>query len=400
MASAHGSAQPHNSVERDVEGAQGYAPACVGAAIGIDVPNGKSVVCPLCKTRQKRDRNVDLATWLCEHYVKEHEIDEARLQGTSIMQAATQHYIEVNGTGMGDTEAAHVAPGEDETSILCLVCNQMISKRSAERHFVAQHHLDPKLVSEWVVAQEALMIRRGRLRIPLVTACHAELGRGLAQAPDPPLGANDAPADPVIPRASATAAVGPVRTDHANADPQAPACAGQVAAAPEGARVVLKVLDTQWASDVANGVKFWECSANRKRWCNVFKGLGAGDLFIVVTKHFLKVAAVAVVASSPQIKVTDRGVLRSALPPERHASLDEYLWQAHSFDVVHFAKVYTPDFKPLTVHQLLALIRAPVPSQWQGVVRVGASGEAHARLGEVVEHWKCRSSAEAPHQSA
>ena len=156
--------------------------------------------------------------------------------------------------------------------------------------------------------------------------------------------------------------------------------------APDVKRVVLKVIESTWASDVATGNKFFECIANKSRWSNLFKGLSAGDLFIIAQKGSLKVATVAEVASAPRTQVSTRDTLYSMLHPERHVDLDVYLADAATFDFVMFRKVHCPP-QPLAARDLLGRIGAVMPAQWQGVVHISTDEEVHARLGEFVEPW-------------
>ena len=151
-------------------------------------------------------------------------------------------------------------------------------------------------------------------------------------------------------------------------------------------KVVLKVIESAWASDVAAGNKFFECVANKNCWGNVFKGLTAGDLFIVVHKGMLQVAAVGEIVAASRAKVADRDVLYLMLPQARHNALDTYLAEALTFDFVQFRKVYYP-LQPLAARELLRRIGATVPAQWQGVVHVSTDEGSHTRLGELVEHW-------------
>ena len=158
---------------------------------------------------------------------------------------------------------------------------------------------------------------------------------------------------------------------------------------PSPKRVVLKVVEGIWASDVAAGHKFFECVANRNRWNNLFKGLAKGDLFIVTVKGTLKVAAVGEVASAPSTKVTARETLYSMLLPERRADMDTYLGDANSFDVVQFRKVQCPPW-PLSTRDLLGRIGAPEVAQWQGVVHISTNDGVHTRLSELMESWPRR----------
>ena len=151
-------------------------------------------------------------------------------------------------------------------------------------------------------------------------------------------------------------------------------------------RVVLKVIDSMWASDVAAGTKFFECIANR-RWNNLFKGLTAGDLFIVAEKGTLKIAAVGEVASAPRTKVAERDVLYYMLPPYRHSALDVYLADAATFDFVQFKLVYCPP-QPVAARDILRRIGAAT-AQWQGVVHISADEVVHTRLRDLIETWPC-----------
>ena len=151
-------------------------------------------------------------------------------------------------------------------------------------------------------------------------------------------------------------------------------------------RVVLKVIDSIWASDIAAGRKFFESVANR-RWNNLFKGLTAGDLFIVAEKGTLEIAAVGEVASAPRTKVAERDALYYMLPPDRHSALDVYLADAATFDFVQFKLVYCPP-QPLAARDMLRHIGAET-SQWQGVVHISADEVVHTRLCDLIETWPC-----------
>ena len=76
------------------------------------------------------------------------------------------------------------------------------------------------------------------------------------------------------------------------------------------------------------------------------------------------------------------------LSRERRAALDACLTEAATFDVIFFRRVYTPP-QPCAARGLILRIGAPMPQQWQGVVRVGTNDEAHMRLRELLELWPC-----------
>ena len=71
--------------------------------------------------------------------------------------------------------------------------------------------------------------------------------------------------------------------------------------------VMVKSIDMPWCDDVAAGLKFFECVANRVRFVNQFKRLQAGDLFVVLrTRDAKRVTAVAQVQSRQLERQTDR----------------------------------------------------------------------------------------------
>ena len=152
-------------------------------------------------------------------------------------------------------------------------------------------------------------------------------------------------------------------------------------------RVVLKVIASAWASDVAAGNKLFECVANRKRWQNQFKGLKKGDLFAVLCKGTLQVAAVCEIASPPQTKVQTREALYSLVLPEQRAAINSYLGDAATFDYVPFSKIYSPP-SPLTIREMLGILGAEIPKTWQGVQHI-KSIASHARLCELIGAWPC-----------
>ncbi len=152
-------------------------------------------------------------------------------------------------------------------------------------------------------------------------------------------------------------------------------------------RVVLKVIDSIWASDIAAGRKFFESVANKKSWNNVFKGLAAGDLLIIAERGTLDVKAVGVIASAPSAKVAERDVLYYMLPPDRHSALDVYLADAATFDFVQFKLVYCPP-QPLAARDMLRHIGAAT-AQWQGVVHISEDEIVHARLRDLIGTWPC-----------
>jgi len=151
-------------------------------------------------------------------------------------------------------------------------------------------------------------------------------------------------------------------------------------------RVVLKLIEPTWASDVAAGNKFFECVANKTHWGNVFKRLAAGDLFIVAHRGTLQVAAIGEISSTPRTKVSDRAVLYAMLRSERRAAIDAHLADAATFDIVQFRKVYRPP-ELLEARDMLCRIGAAVPAQWQGVLHISTDEDVHTRLGELVESW-------------
>jgi len=151
-------------------------------------------------------------------------------------------------------------------------------------------------------------------------------------------------------------------------------------------KVVLKLIESTWASDVAAGNKFFECVPNTNHWGNVFKGFAAGDLFIIAHKRTLQVAAVGEIASTPRTKVSNRNVLYAMLLPERRAAIDAYLADAATFDIVQFRKVYRPP-QLLAARDMLCRIGAAMPAQWQGVLYISTDEDVHTRLGELVKSW-------------
>jgi len=151
-------------------------------------------------------------------------------------------------------------------------------------------------------------------------------------------------------------------------------------------RVVLKLIEPIWASDVAAGNKFFECVANKTHWGNAFKGLTAGDLFIVAHRGTFQVAAIGEIASTPRTKVSDRAVLYAMLLPERRAAIDAYLVDAATFDFVQFRKVHRPP-QLLEARDMLRRVGAAAPAQWQGVLHISTDEDVHTRLGELVESW-------------
>ena len=104
--------------------------------------------------------------------------------------------------------------------------------------------------------------------------------------------------------------------------------------------VFLKVIEPIWATEVADGLKMFECIANKKTWQNQFKRLCSGDIFIVVVKRTGGVAAVCEVASTAAARVHDRAVLTCKLRESLHPALDAYLGDAESFDYVEFKHVF------------------------------------------------------------
>ena len=158
-----------------------------------------------------------------------------------------------------------------------------------------------------------------------------------------------------------------------------------VKAPPGVKRVVLKVIESIWAREVAAGNKFFECIANKQAWCNRFKGLKSGDLFVVAVKGCLEVAAVCEVEGGPCTKQEDIEALHSMTRPELHENLKAYLQDSSSFDFVVFRKARRPP-QPLGARDLITRIGADMPRQWQGVVHV-SGGDVHASLGALIETW-------------
>ena len=122
--------------------------------------------------------------------------------------------------------------------------------------------------------------------------------------------------------------------------------------------VMVKSIDMPWCDDVAAGLKFFECVANRVRFVNQFKRLQAGDLFVVLrTRDAKRVTAVAQVQSRQLERQTDRTLLTQHLQDGRHKALMDFLGDAPTFNVVFFDKVY--DCKTLSLN--LSALVAKVP---------------------------------------
>ena len=152
-------------------------------------------------------------------------------------------------------------------------------------------------------------------------------------------------------------------------------------------RVVLKVIEPLWATDVADGNKFFECVANKTRWGNRFKDVDTGDLFIVVVKGTLQVAAVAKVAAAPQVQAEAALLWRKVLP-ERRAALDAYLAKAESIDFLEFDKVFDARGANITARVLLGRIGLACGAKfnWQAVAK-WQDVNAHTKLTELIEVW-------------
>ena len=123
-------------------------------------------------------------------------------------------------------------------------------------------------------------------------------------------------------------------------------------------RVVVKSIDTPWCDDVAAGLKFFECVANRVSFVNQFKRLQAGDLFVVLrTRDACRVTAVAQVRGRQLERQSDRSLLTQHLQDGRHEALMNYLGDAKTFNAVFFDKVY--DCRTLNMNLSALVARVP-----------------------------------------
>ena len=108
---------------------------------------------------------------------------------------------------------------------------------------------------------------------------------------------------------------------------------------------------------------------------------------MVAVKGTLKIAAVCEIAAPPTTEVEDDRVLRSMLLPELHKNLHEYLKGASSFDFLLFKKTHHPS-RNINARELINLIEAEMPRQWQSVVHI-LGENVHARLLALVKDWPC-----------
>ena len=153
--------------------------------------------------------------------------------------------------------------------------------------------------------------------------------------------------------------------------------------------IFMKIIESIWAIEVADGQKMFECVANKRRWQNQFKQLAPGDILIICIKGENKVAAVCEVASAARTKQTNREVLKSKLQECHHAALDAYLDKAASFDYVEFKQVFDCRlvFSQFNIADSLASIGLARPiGPLQGLVRPDViDAQWHNRLYECMQ---------------
>ena len=153
--------------------------------------------------------------------------------------------------------------------------------------------------------------------------------------------------------------------------------------------IFMKIIESIWAIEVADGQKMFECVANKRRWQNQFKQLAPGDILIICIKGENKVCAVCEVASAARTKQTNREVLKSKLQECHHAALDAYLDKAASFDYVEFKQVFDCRlvFSQFNIADSLASIGLARPiGPLQGLVRPDViDAQWHNRLYECMQ---------------
>ena len=153
--------------------------------------------------------------------------------------------------------------------------------------------------------------------------------------------------------------------------------------------IFMKIIESIWAIEVADGQKMFECVANKGRWQNQFEQLASGDILIICIKGENKVCAVCEVASAARTKQTNREVLKSKLQECHHAALDAYLDKAASFDYVEFKQVFDCRFvfSQFNIADSLASIGLARPiGPLQGLVRPDViDAQWHNRLHECMQ---------------
>ena len=188
------------------------------------------------------------------------------------------------------------------------------------------------------VAQPAVRVRAGR---SAASTFSGDAGAGLLSTRSESLGR----------RAS--------NTGSTDALPEFPTSSGAAQpAADVTCSVMVKSIDTPWCDDVAAGLKFFECVANRVCFVNQFKRLQAGDLFVVLrTRDAKRVTAVAQVQGRQLERQSDRSLLTQHLQDGRHEALRNFLGDAKTFNAVFFDKVY--DCRTLNMNLSALVARVP-----------------------------------------
>ena len=136
--------------------------------------------------------------------------------------------------------------------------------------------------------------------------------------------------------------------------------------------VYFKVLNGEWANASADGKKF-ECIANRKKWKNEFGRLEINDLIVIVAKGGF-VCSICVV-NNFATKSTDKTKLYEMVNFELIPSLDEYLQNANSFDVVFFKQNLDVRRLDMQLNDFCTLHSFAIPTFFMGLQRLANTNE-------------------------
>jgi hypothetical protein len=139
-----------------------------------------------------------------------------------------------------------------------------------------------------------------------------------------------------------------------------------------------RVLESRWCEAVAQGHKFVEFVAYKKKWTNMFKFAERGHLLAIGRQGTGDVLAVVVLNGASHSKLaTDGSEVRDAIQrvnPVHHAAVQVFLQGATLIDFVEFDTVFDLRTLNLSWKQLFAALGVQGPNQMQSAPQLVKQG--------------------------